>query len=171
MLHSMRISEDLSLVRCSLLESKNFRLKKSILLQKLKRKVGLAQHPDFLRAMNLTEQENYPDALILLHRVVRDDPNHLEAYMEMRRIAEINKDAAAYNRLSVSIFDILLAYPRLGFAPGSYTSNFRVRRFGRHYRAKSLLGLGTYFEETLDFRRPLNIMKNLSPIIPGIRLP
>jgi membrane associated rhomboid family serine protease len=130
---------------------KRFQIEERFIAPKIEKKVGLAQHPDFLRAMNLTEQENYPDALILLHRVVRDDPNHLEAYLEMRRIAELNKDATSYNKFSTAIFDILLRTHDWDLLLDLY-QQYQNSPFRQPLPAKSLLGLGTFFEETLDFR-------------------
>src|SRR5262249_47448442 len=72
----------------------------------IEKKISLVQNPLFLKAMELSENENYPEALIHLEKVVRLEPNHLDAYMEMQRIAEIKKDGAAYNRYSSGIFDI-----------------------------------------------------------------
>ena len=130
---------------------KRFQIEERFIAPKIERKVGLAQHPDFLRAMNLSEQENYPDALILLHRVVRDDPNHLEAYLEMRRIAELNKDVTSYTKFSVAIFDILLRTRDWDLLLDVY-QQYQNSPFRQPLPAKSLLGLGTFFEETLDFR-------------------
>ena len=130
---------------------KKFQIEERFIAPKIEKKVGLAQHPDFLRAMNLSEQENYPDALILLHRVVRDDPNHLEAYLEMRRIAELNKDATSYNKFSAAIFDILLRTRDWDLLLDLY-QQYQNSPFRQPLLAKSLLGLGTFFEETLDFR-------------------
>ncbi|MCI0414978.1 rhomboid family intramembrane serine protease [bacterium] len=130
---------------------KKFQIEERFIAPKIEKKVGLAQHPDFLRAMNLSEEGNYPDALILLHRVVRDDPNHLEAYLEMRRIAEINKDASSYMKFSVAIFDILLRTRDWDLLLDLY-HQYQNSPLRQPLPAKSLLGLGTFFEETLDFR-------------------
>ncbi len=130
---------------------KKFQVEERYIAPEIEKKVGLAQHPDFLRAMNLSEQGNYPDALILLHRVVRDDPNHLEAYLEMRRIAEMNKDATSYNKFSAAIFDILLRTRDWDLLLDIY-QQYQNSPYRQPLPAKSLLGLGTFFEETLDFR-------------------
>ena len=129
---------------------KRFQIEERFIAPKIEKKVGLTQNPDFLRAMNLSEAQNYPDALILLHKVVRQDPNHLEAYMEMRRIAEINKDVTAYNKCSAAIFDILLRTRDWDLLLDLY-KEFRNSPFMQPLPPKSLLGLGTYFEETFDY--------------------
>jgi membrane associated rhomboid family serine protease len=144
---------------------KKFEVEEKYIAPKIEQKVGLAQHPDFLRAMNLTEQQNYADALILLHRVVRDDPNHLEAYLEMRRIAEMNKDAAAYNKFSAAIFDILLRTRDWDLLLDLYRQ-FEASPLRQPLPAKSLLGLGTYFEETLDYRTAAEHYEELTNIYP-----
>ncbi len=144
---------------------KKFEIEEKYIAPKIEKKVGLTQHPDFLRAMNLTEQENYPDALILLHRVVRDDPNHLEAYLEMRRIAEINKDIAGYNRFSVSIFDILLRTHDWDLLLDLY-KQFQGSPLRQTLPAKSMLGLGIYFEETLDYHSAAQHYEELTTTYP-----
>ena len=144
---------------------KKFEVEEKYIAPKIEQKVGLVQHPDFLRAMNLTEQENYADGLILLHRVVRDEPNHLEAYLEMRRIAELNKDVTAYNKASVAIFDILLRTRDWDLLLDLYRQ-FESSPFRLPLPAKSLLGLGTYFEETVDYNSAANHYDELTDNYP-----
>ena len=144
---------------------KKFQIEERYIAPKIEKKVGLSQNPDFLRAMNLSETGNYPDALILLHRVVRQDPNHLEAYMEMKRIAEINKDAAAYNKFTASIFDILLRTRDWDLLLDLYRE-YQASPFRQPLPAKSLLGLGTYFEETLDYRQAAERYEELTTEYP-----
>lgn len=139
---------------------KRFEIEEKYIAPKIEKKVGLAQHPDFLRAMNLSEQGNYPDALILLHRVVREDPNHLEAYMEMRRISEINKDFSAYNKYSIAIFEILLRTRDWDLLLDLY-KQFQGSSLRQPLPPKSLLGLGIYFEETLDYASAANHYEEL----------
>ena len=144
---------------------KKFQIEERYIAPKIEKKVGLSQNPDFLRAMNLSETGNYPDALILLHRVVRQDPNHLEAYMEMKRIAEINKDAAAYNKFTASIFDILLRTRDWDLLLDLYRE-YQGSPLRQPLPAKSLLGLGTYFEETLDYRQAAERYEELTTEYP-----
>jgi|GEM_PF-243124 len=127
-----------------------FEIEEKYITPKIEKKVGLVQNPDYLRAMNLSEQGNFPDALILLHRVVKTEPNHLEAFLEMKRIAEINKDASSYNKFNAAIFDILLRTRDWDLLLDLY-HQFRSSPLREVLPAKSLLGLGTFFEETLDF--------------------
>ena len=54
----------------------------------IERKVSLEQNPLFLKGVQLAESKDYTGALIHLQKVVREDPSHFEAFMEMRRIAE-----------------------------------------------------------------------------------
>lgn len=132
---------------------------------KIEKKVGLVQNPDYLRAMNLSEEGNYPDALILLHRVVKADPNHLEAYLEMKRIAEINKDAASYNKFSAAIFDILFRTRDWDLLLDLY-HQFRSSPLREVLPAKSLLGLGSFCEETLDYRSAVEHYQELTTQYP-----
>ena len=142
-----------------------FQIEEKYITPRIEKKVGLVQNPDYLRAMNLSEQGNFPDALILLHRVVRTDPNHLEAYLEMKRIAEINKDSASYNKFSVAIFDILLRNKDWDLLLDSY-HQFRSSPLASTLPAKSLLGLGMFFEDTLDFRSAADRFEELTNAYP-----
>ena len=116
----------------------------------IEKKVSLAQNPDFLRAMELSEQGDYPDALILLEKVVRKEPNHVDAYMEMRRIAEIEKDSPLYTKYSAAIFEILFRNRDWDLLQDLYIQ-YQGEQRNEGLPGKTLFSLASFFEETQDF--------------------
>lgn len=115
----------------------------------IEKKVSLAQNPDFLRAMELSEKGDYPDALILLEKVVRKEPNHIDAYMEMRRIAEIKRDSSLYSKYSAAVFEILYRNRDWDLLQDLY-SQYQSDRREEILPAKTLFSLASFFEETQD---------------------
>ena len=145
---------------------KKYQIEEKYIAPKIETKVGLAQHPDYLRAMGLSEEGKYSEAQILLHRVVREDPNHLEAYMEMRRIAEINKDPATYTKYSTAIFEILIRTRDWDLLLDLYRQ-YQASPLRQPLPPKSLFGLGNYFEETLDYQSAADHFEELVAAHPG----
>ncbi len=125
-------------------------LEEKFIAPSIERKVSLVQNPDFLRAMELSENHNLPDAMMLLEKVIRREPGHVDAYMRMRRIAEVQKDPSLYTRYSAAIFDILLRNREFDSLADLY-SQFRTSSIRQPLPAKTLFGIGNYMEESQDY--------------------
>ncbi len=126
------------------------RIEEKFIAPAIEKRVSLAQNPDFLRAMELSEKGDYPDALILLEKVVRKEPNHIDAYMEMRRIAEIKRDSSLYSKYSASVFEILYRNRDWDLLQDLY-SQYQSDRRDEILPAKTFFSLASFFEETQDF--------------------
>lgn len=115
----------------------------------IEKKVSLVQNPLFLSAISLSERGEYPQALVQLQRVVRMEPNHMDAYMEMRTIYEKLEDAAGYAAVTGGILDIAL---RSKDSEVVLTNLEQYKRYSlkKPLPAKTLLGLGAFFEEGQD---------------------
>ena len=126
------------------------KLEEKFIAPAIEKKVSLVQNPEFLHAMELSEKEDFPSALQLLEKVVRQEPNHVDAYMEMRRIAEIQKDSRLFTRCSAAIFDIVLRNHDYELLADLH-SQFLTSRMRATLPAKTLFGIGNYLEESQDY--------------------
>jgi membrane associated rhomboid family serine protease len=126
----------------------------------IERKVSIVQNPLFLKAITLSDAGDYPNALLMLQSVVKKDPNHLDAYLEMRRIVQINKDAANYTRYSGAIFDILIRMHDWDFLIDLY-NQFQESPLKHVLPAKTLLSLASRFEETQDYTNATRLYEEL----------
>lgn len=126
----------------------------------IEKKVSLAQNPLFLHAMELSEKSDFTGALLLLEKVVRQEPNHLDAFMEMRRIADISMDESAYTRYAAGILDALI---RTREAELLRTTYEQYLRRDKHVPlpAKTLFGLAGFFEEEQESASALRIYEEL----------
>ncbi|HSE42452.1 MAG TPA: rhomboid family intramembrane serine protease [Acidobacteriota bacterium] len=115
----------------------------------IEKKVSLQQSPLFLKGIQLAEIKDYPGALIHLQKVVREDPNHFEAFMEMRRIAEVTGDRKGYNRNMAGIFDLLLRNRDFDLFVDLYTQ-YKDHPFRDLLPARTLMAIGLFFEEQGD---------------------
>jgi tetratricopeptide (TPR) repeat protein len=115
----------------------------------IEKKVSLEQDPLFLKGVQLAESKDYPGALIHLQKVVRADPNHFEAFMEMRRIAELTGDRKGYNRNMAGIFDLLLRNRDYDLFVDLYTQ-YRDHLFREALPARTLMAIALFFEEQGD---------------------
>ncbi|HEY7160089.1 MAG TPA: rhomboid family intramembrane serine protease, partial [Acidobacteriota bacterium] len=115
----------------------------------IEKKVSLEQNPLFLKGMQLSENKDYPGALICLQKVVRQDPNHYEAYMEMRTIAEVTGDRVGYNRNTAAIFDIVLRNREFDLFV-DLLAPYKEHPLRDALPARTLMGIGKFFEEQND---------------------
>jgi membrane associated rhomboid family serine protease len=115
----------------------------------IEKKVSLEQNPLFLKGMQLSENKDYPGALICLQKVVRQDPNHYEAYMEMRTIAEVTGDRVGYNRNMAGIFDIVLRNREFDLFVDLLAS-YKVHPLRDALPARTLIAIAKFFEEQND---------------------
>ena len=115
----------------------------------IERKVSLEQNPLFLKGVQLAESKDYTGALIHLQKVVREDPSHFEAFMEMRRIAELNQDSKSYNRNMAGIFDLLLRNRDYDLFVDLYTQ-YKDHPYRDLLPARTLMSIALFFEENGD---------------------
>lgn len=115
----------------------------------IEKKVSLEQNPLFLKGMQLSENKDYPGALICLQKVVRQDPNHYEAFMEMRTIAEVTGDRAGYNRNMAGIFDIVLRNREFDLFV-DLLAPYKDHPLRDALPARTLMGIAKFFEEQND---------------------
>jgi membrane associated rhomboid family serine protease len=136
------------------------RLEEKFIAPSIEKKVSLEQNPLFLKGMQLSENKDYPGALICLQKVVRQDPNHFEAYMEMRRIAEVNGDRAGYNRNTAAILDLVLRNREFDLFVDLFTP-YKEHPLRDALPARTLMGIGKYFEELNDSVTAKNYFEEL----------
>lgn len=115
----------------------------------IEKKVSLEQNPLFLKGMQLSENKDYPGALICLQKVVRQDPNHYEAYMEMRTIAEVTGDRVGYNRNMAGIFDIVLRNREFDLFVDLLAA-YKAHPLRDALPPRTLTGIAKFFEEQND---------------------
>jgi membrane associated rhomboid family serine protease len=126
----------------------------------IEKKVSLEQNPLFLKGMQLSENKDYPGALICLQKVVRQDPNHYEAYMEMRRLAEVTGDRVGYNRNTAAIFDIVLRNREFDLFVDLLTP-YKEHPLRDALPARTLTGIAKFFEEQNDSVIAINYYEEL----------
>jgi membrane associated rhomboid family serine protease len=126
----------------------------------IEKKVSLEQNPLFLKGMQLSENKDYPGALICLQKVVRQDPNHYEAYMEMRRIAEVSGDRVGYNRNTAAILDIVLRNREFDLFVDLFTP-YKEHPLRDGLPARTLMGIAKFFEEQNDSVTAINYYEEL----------
>lgn len=126
------------------------RVEEKYLRPAIEKKVSLSQNPLFEQAIESSEKSDYVNALILLERLVRQEPNNLEAYLEMRRIAQIEQDREAYTRYSAAILELLLRTREWDLLVQHY-SQFQECPLRLTLPARTLFSLATFFEEQCDY--------------------
>lgn len=126
----------------------------------IEKKVSLEQNPLFLKGMQLSEIRDYPGALICLQKVVRQEPNHYEAYMEMRRIAEVTGDRAGYNRNTAAIFDLVLRNREFDLFV-DLLAPYKEHPLRDALPARTLMAIGKFFEEHNDSVTARNYFEEL----------
>lgn len=126
----------------------------------IEKKVSLEQNPLFLKGIQLSENKDYPGALICLQKVVRQDPNHFEAFMEMRRIAEVTGDRAAYNRNTAGIFDIVLRNREFDLFV-DLLAPYKEHPLHDALPARTLMGIAKFYEEQNDSVTAANYYEEL----------
>lgn len=126
----------------------------------IEKKVSLEQNPLFLKGMQLSENKDYAGALICLQKVVRQDQNHYEAFMEMRRIAEVIGDRNGYNRNTAAIFELVLRNREYDLFVDLY-AQFKEHPLRDILPARTLMAIGIFFEEQSDSVAAVNYFEEL----------
>jgi len=126
----------------------------------IEKKVSLEQNPLFLKGMQLSENKDYSGALICLQKVVRQDPNHYEAYMEMRTIAEVTGDRVGYNRNTAGIFDIVLRNREFDLFV-DLLAPYKEHPLRDALPARTLMGIAKFFEEQNDSTAAIGYYEDL----------
>ena len=136
------------------------RFEEKFIAPAIEKKVSLEQNPLFLKGMQFSENKDYPGALICLQKVVRQDPNHYEAYMEMRTIADVTGDRVGYNRNTAAIFDIVLRNREFDLFVDLFTP-YKEHPLRDVLPSRTLMGIAKFFEEQNDSVTAVNYYEEL----------
>lgn len=127
----------------------------------IEKKVSLAQNPMYLEAIEKSEKGDFANALLLLERVVRQEPNHVDAFMEMKRIAEIKHDEALIARYTGGVLDALVRTREAELLHTIY-AQYLERPDHESLPAKTLYNLGGYYEAENEFTPALRAYEELA---------
>ncbi len=120
--------------------------------------VGIAQNPLFLKAMDLSQKSDFVQAVNLLKQVVQKEPDHVEAYMELRRIFILIKDPMAYDHYTGGMLEALIRNRQHEMIPEFYRQCLSDRNV---LPVRSLLTMGAYLEEVPDYRFAMDVYQKL----------
>jgi membrane associated rhomboid family serine protease len=131
----------------------------------IEKKVSLVQNPLYLQAMEKSEQGDYTGALLLLEKVVRQEPDHLDAFMEMRRISEINRDETGFAKYTAGLLDALMRIKESNLLETTY------RQYLDHPNriplpSKTIFALAGFFDEEQDPNTSLHLYQILTAAHP-----
>lgn len=144
---------------------KKLEIEEKYIAPSIEKKVSLVQNPLFLKAMAQSDAKDYPSALLMLQNVVKKEPGNLDAYLELRRIAEINKDAAGYNKYTASIFEILLRMRDFEFLLDLH-HQYEESTLRQTLPARTEFALGSFFEEQQDFPNAIRLYEEVIAAYP-----
>lgn len=144
---------------------KTLEIEEKYIAPSIEKKVSLVQNPLFLKAMTLSDAKDYPNALLMLQNVVKKEPGNLDAYLELRRIAEINKDTVGYNKYTAAIFEILLRTRDLDFLLDLY-HQYEESPLRQILPAKTEFTLASFFEEQQDFPNAIRLYEEIVAAYP-----
>lgn len=125
------------------------RIEEKYIAPSIEKKVTLVQNPQFVQAIDLLEKGNSPQALVLLQKVVRQEPNHMDAFLEMRHIYEASADADGFTKACAGLIDAGLR-ARDSEVVTAHVTHFRNSDLQRPLPPKTLLGLAAFYEENAD---------------------
>ena len=123
-----------------------FRIEQKYVAPVIESKVSLQQNPLFLQAIDLSEKGDYAQALVMLQKVVRQEPTHLDALLEMRRLYEITGDGDGYTKTCAGMIDAVLRKKDTEMIL-AYYDQFRQSPLRKDLPAKTMFSLASFFEE------------------------
>lgn len=126
----------------------------------IEKKITLVQNPLFVKAIQLSEQGSQPEALVMLQRVVRKEPNNIDAFLEMRNIYERARDSQGYTMACAGLIDAALRSRDPEMVMG-HIAQYRNAELQRPLPAKTLLGLGTFYEDSSDEHSAVKVYNEL----------
>lgn len=125
------------------------RIEEKYIAPSIEKKVTLVQNPEFVQAIELSEKGNAPEALVLLQKVVRQDPNNVDAFLEMRHIYEASGDADGYTKACAGLIDAALRASDSEMVTG-HAAHYKNSELQRPLPSKTMLGLAAFYEENAD---------------------
>ncbi|MCI0412555.1 rhomboid family intramembrane serine protease [bacterium] len=132
----------------------------------IEKKIGIVQDSRFLRAMELSQKSNYVQAKELLHQVIQSEPDHVEAYMELKRIALLNGNEEADRQYTANLLEALIRKRDVNLIWDIYSEYGRGTIRSKALPPKTLLGLAAFYEHLPDYRTSLEIYEKLIGIYP-----
>lgn len=127
----------------------------------IEKKVSLVQNPLYLQGMEKSEVGDYPGALLLLEKVIRQEPNHLDAYMEMIRISEISKDESGYAKYMAGMLEALVRTKESNLLRTMYRQYLDHMQH-RPLPPRTIFALAGFFEEEHDAATSLQLYELLT---------
>ena len=132
----------------------------------IEKQIGVAQNPHFVRAMEFSQKSNYVKAKELLHQVIQSEPDHVEAYMELKRIALLQLNEEADRQFTASLLEALIRKKDVNMIWDIYCEYGRASRKSQALPPKTLLALATFYDQLPDYRTSLEIYEQLIGIYP-----
>lgn len=141
------------------------RFEEKFIAPAIEKKLSLAQNPLYLQAIEKSEAGDYPGAVSLLEKVVRQEPNHLDALMEMRRISEMTRDETGYARHSAGLLEALVRVKE------SNLLNTTYRQYLDHpdhkpLPPKTIFSIASYFDDEHEPETSLQLYQLLTAVHP-----
>ena len=133
----------------------------------IEKKIGTYEDPLFLRAMEVSQKSNYAKAKDLLHQVIHSHPDHVGAYMELKRIALLQENKEADRQYTASLLETLIRKKDVNLIWDIYSEYGRGSQASQSLPAKTLLALATFYEQLPDYRTSLEIYEKLIATYPN----
>jgi membrane associated rhomboid family serine protease len=131
----------------------------------IEKKTGTFTDPLFLRAMEFSQKSNHVKAKELLHQVIRSQPDHVDAYMELKRIALLQADEEADQQYTARLLEALIRKKDVNLIWDIYCEYGRASQ-SQALPAKTLLALAIFYEQLPDYRTSLEIYEKLIATYP-----
>jgi membrane associated rhomboid family serine protease len=131
----------------------------------IEKKVSLVQNPLFLQAVDMAEKGEHAEALVALQKVVRQEPNHMDAYLEMRHIYEVAGDAKGFTAASAGILDAALRSRDPEMVQGNL-DHYTHSQLRLPLPPKTLLGVAAFHEENNDEHNAIVMYEDLLEAYP-----
>jgi len=107
----------------------------------------------FLDALRLSKEHDFVQAMDLLKQVISGEPDHLEAFMEMRRIAELTENQEANSEYTGAFLEVLVRKNEKDLVHRIYTDYMRIPRSERKpLPIKALFSVCSFMEMVPDYR-------------------
>ena len=136
------------------------RIEERFIAPAIEKKVSLVQNPLFLQAIRLSEQGDFPHALVMLQKVVRQEPNNVDAFLEMRNLYERTFDKSGYTKACAGILDAALRGKDTEMLTAQL-QQFRQSDLRTVLPPKTLLGLAAYYEENNDEHSAVSLYEEI----------
>lgn len=130
-------------------------------------KVSIPQSSDFMKALDCVQKMDYVQAKTLLTKTIQQEPDHLEAYVELRRLGETTGNEALQVQATAGLLEMLVRKKETDLVRLHY-GEFN-RNHGREslpLPAKTMMIVGIFFEQIPDFRTCVDIYDEVARLYP-----